>query len=119
MSYEVLFIPANMWVPVEPTVVHNIADIRSFLGCRMAEFIYPLCDDRGIPGLEHHVLIGDEEGRMVDRPQVNHRATHLSGYPYSLVGDFILAGNKVTEHDQELTDYAIGLLYHLRAPLRT
>lgn len=93
-----LLVPANYWKPVRLVELSRnwVQDAYDHLGCRIVEVIYPANHDTTVelaPGLVAHVIgIGDEEGRLVERPEPNPRVTALFEYPYDIVGDILLVG---------------------------
>lgn len=102
MRVEGLFIPADMWKHVERVSLPDRAsvtnrewtdELRAILDCRMLEPIYVTADSE-LHGMAV-VAFGDEEGRLVDQPMINHRATQLLGYEgyYPLVGNIMLFGD--------------------------
>ena len=105
-----LFIPASIWEPCElrdfPTKGPDhvlLSSLYVTIGCDLVEPIYPtgdtdkspvFADDNacGESGNRRWFMYGDEEGRFVDQPIVNIRATILFRYPKDvpIVGNVVL-----------------------------
>lgn len=121
-----LLIPANVWQPATyievPTTKDGCLDlkvVRNLLSCQLVEFLYCWPDspleqfDEGKDW--DHIVIGDEEGRLVQEPEANIRATQLLGMSplFPFVGDALVAGDKRTPLRAQIVDAHDGLLDYM------
>jgi hypothetical protein len=120
-----LLIPASLYENVTPFVIPDKPDgsldtkvLRQVLGCRTIEVVYPWADSPldmfNVKTLTEHLVIGDEEGRLVDDPVVNHRLTTMLGLPYTFVGDGIVFNDSDGIDGREFIDVDDRLLPYLK-----